>query len=203
MHGLAGAAQIKNLVAHAAGLGLVGHLLSPLIPGRGRERAAVVFVVAAARLRAHRPEHDADDEARDRRGANSGEEVAARPRPPQAPGRLDGLGVLDLDQFVVLGRRRAGGRRLLHGFGFLPCKGCPARLGLPPVCVTHETLQTASGQPCCPGVQSDLIQIAAALQPSISRQIAALNILKRGGTYPSKARAGTPLDLCEGALLAC
>ena len=140
MHGLAGAAQIKNLVAHAAGLGLVGHLLSPLLPGRGRERAAIVFVVAAARLRAHRPEHDADDEACYCRRADGGEEVAARPRPPQAPGRLDGFGVLDLDQFVIFGRRRARGRRLLHGFGFylwrlvLPQKAA----GLPPVCHTRD-----------------------------------------------------------------
>ena len=114
MHGLAGAAQIKNLVANAAGLGLVGHLLSPLIPGRGRERAAIVFVVAAARLRAHRPEHHADDEARDGSGGDRGNEGAARARPPQAPGRLDGFSVLYFYQFVVLGRRRACGRRLLQ-----------------------------------------------------------------------------------------
>ena len=99
-----------------------------LRPGRGCERAAVVFVVAAAAgLRAHRPEHHADDEARDGRGGDRGNEGAARARPPQAPGRLDGFGVLDLDQFVIFGRRRACCWRLLHlhGFGFLPVKAAP------------------------------------------------------------------------------
>ena len=174
MHGLAGAAQVIDPAAHATRLGLVDHLISRLTlrPGRGRERAAVVFVVAAAaRLRAHRPEHHADDEARDGRGGDRGNEGAARARPPQAPGRLDGLGVLNFNQFVVLGRRRARGRRLLHGFGFylwrlvLPQKAA----GLPPVCHTRDVADRKPGSPLPGGVQSaDLIQYAgSAFAPSI------------------------------------
>ena len=98
-------------------------------------RTLVASVAAAARLRAHRPEHHADDEARDRRGADSGKEIAARARPPQAPRRLDGFGVLDLDQFVIFGRRRACYCFLLHdsfaGLGAPPLpwcfKSCPRR----------------------------------------------------------------------------
>ena len=111
-------------------------------------------VVAAARLRAHRPEHHADDEAqRPPFAPTAAGECGACAAAAEAPGRLDRFGVLDLDQFVIFGRRLMV-RRLF------PCRGrrsalfpqpwCqmlprrePCRGQVQSVCVTHETLQTA------------------------------------------------------------